>query len=151
MANVTYQREYWADCWREVDVLWKAYAEEMRLEIDVDHETSLTLEQEEALFFVAMRADGDLVGGLRAICSPSLHCIGEVFAVSDGWYILPLWRTFKHANRLMRCMLDVVQQHEITWFYQSSDAQYPIGKLLERQGFEHIADTYRIQLLQETS
>lgn len=146
MPNLTYQEERWADCWKEIDPLWQAHAEETGLDIQPDNTGYAALDARDFLILITLRVDGHLVGIHRSILGPNLHHLHEWYAVGDGWFIIPAYRRGWAAYRLLQYAEDAARKRGCAFLYQASPCWHALDSLLKRAGWQATDTLYRKEL-----
>lgn len=116
----TFQREKWADFYRDGRVLFPQHWRELavnqeKIVIDIDEPRYATMDEVGMLYILTARAGGRLVGYLMAFLMPHFHYKSAgTMAVTDMYFVLPEFRSgtglrlFVEFERRMR-ELKVVQ------------------------------------------
>ena len=146
MSKTTYQIEKWADCWDEMEALWDAFSIEAEIDVSPDNAAYELLDETGVLILATMRVDDELVGIYRSVLGPDLHNRGKMYAVSDGWFIHPHFRSYGAARRLLACAMERAKQKGAHAMYQSSSLRRPIDRLLVREGWKETERLFRIEL-----
>ena len=146
MPKATYQLERWIDCYDEIEALWDAFSIEAELDVSPDEGAYKLLDENGVLILATMRVDDELVGIHRSVLGPDLHNRGKFYAVGDGWFIHPDFRSFGAARRLLACAMDGARQKGAHAMYQSSSIRRPIDCLLVREGWKETERLFRIEL-----
>jgi hypothetical protein len=89
--------------------------------------------------------DGDrLVGHLTCFVTQSIHT-GQPVATEDTLYVLPEYRNGTGRD-LIRAGIADMAAHGIKEFWATCEPRTRVGPMLERQGFSHVSNAYRLRL-----
>jgi GNAT superfamily N-acetyltransferase len=150
---LTFERETWADLWRDGQEIFKVHYDELALHkeampMGLDNDAYADLERKGYLLVVAGRRDGALIGYLVAIVlahHPHNRDAGKV-ATTDMFYIMPSERRGGAGVRLLRAAEQALRELGVVKASISTKVHHESGPLLEALGWEK-TDIVRQKLL----
>lgn len=111
-------------------------------ELDIDMDQYLLLIEAGAYKPYSIRTDdGNLVGYIGVVVTPSLHCKGRKDATTDVMYIHPKYRGY--GSNLLTLITDDLKEEGITWFSFITKAWLDEGNLAEKLGFKLYEKVYQ--------
>ena len=109
--------------------------------LNVNLDAYRALDAAGVMSFVALRADGALVGYNLSFVQPSLHFQTTLCAVQDGLYIVPEWRRGMGALRLLRATQRDLEARGVRRWLVNEVVGHPLGRMFKAYGFQPV-ETY---------
>lgn len=142
---VKYQQEFLSHAEEEVTPLAVMEWEESGHPTEplvIDWETYFKLEEAGLLKFFTSRSDGKLIGYFVVIISSPLTTKGELVASYEAVYVHRDYRKSMVASRLFKFVEACIKEDGIHRVVASSSVKNPIGKFLNRMGYNEIETKY---------
>lgn len=109
--------------------------------MDVDHAQFDWMCKNGMLHVVTVRCDGELVGYHISIVKRHLHR-AVLTAYTDAFYVAPEHRRGMVGYRMFTYATETLKRRGVKWIYSGTKLNKDISRLLERQGFRHVEETY---------
>lgn len=146
VTPVLYSREDLRDIFVDVMPLWHAhwfetegYRAQEPFSPDLDQYARLEEAGMWRQFCARDEADGRLAGHIGYIVHKSRHT-QRMNAVEDYFFMVSEYRRGFNALGLLRFAISELRREGIAQIGMSSKLSHPIGTLLRRAGFEHVAE-----------
>lgn len=145
--QITFQRELQGDVINDSRKLWKAHWEETEgyrsgVGYQPDEGQLFKLDELGQLRIYTARGENNiLLGHLCYITHISRHT-SKPSATEDYFYVIPEARGSGIAMRLLKFAINDLRQNGYTEIGMSEKITNPIGPLLKRVGFKHVANFY---------
>ena len=113
-----------------------------RVPLDPQYDVYAAHEAAGELSFVALRADGALVGYWVSFVCPALHYAGCKTAQMDMWFIHPGHAGGTAPLRLIRAVEAELRRRSVQRWSATEKLHTPCGRLFEAVGMEKVEATY---------
>lgn len=137
---IVYAKEHIATIKEDISFLIQDNYDEVEIDTDklklmLDWDSYEKLQSVEMLHIYTARLQGIMVGYLVMVTTPSLHCLGEVMALSDVVYVAPKHRVGNVGTSIIKYAESDLHRLGASTMHITTKAHAPFDKLLERQGF----------------